>query len=119
MLQRRYLGEVARLVTQSIHQHPLRLALTTGPVSAFFSVLYQAIEEFVTLAPHEQFRELIVIAVTSIGMLLAIEPILGRIGPVRVHDSFTHEDDILIRAGAFLTIMATSLIHGLLHGHIS
>ena len=106
-------------MTQSLHQHPLRLALTTGLVSAFFSVLYQAIEEFLTLAPHEQFQELIVIAVTSIGMLLAIEPILERIGPVRVHESFRREDDILIRAGAFLTIAATALIHGLLHGHIS
>jgi hypothetical protein len=105
-------------VTQS-HQHPLRLALTTGLVSAFFIVLYQAIEEFLTLAPHEQFRELIVVAVTSIGMLLAIEPILERIGPVRVHHSFAREDDILIRAGAFLTIVAASLLHGLLHAHIS
>ena len=104
-------------MTQS-HQHPLRLALTTGLVSAFFIVLYQAIEEFLTLAPHEQFRELIVVAVTSIGMLLAIEPILERIGPVRVHHSFAREDDILIRAGAFLTIVAASLLHGLLHAHI-
>jgi hypothetical protein len=79
----------------------------------------QAVEEFVTLAPHEQFRELIVIAVTSIGMLLAIEPILERIGPVRVHHSVKREDDVLIRAGALLTIVATSLLHGLLHGHIS
>ena len=61
----------------------------------------EAIEEFLTLAPHEQFKELIVIAVTSIGMLLAIEPILERIGPVRVHDSFRREDDILIRAAPF------------------
>jgi len=106
-------------VNQSLHRHPLWLALTTGLVSAFFSILYQAIEEFLTLAPHEQFKELIVIAVTSIGMLLAIEPILERIGPVRVHDSFRREDDILIRAGALLTIVATSLLHGLLHAHIS
>ena len=119
MLQRRYLGEVARLVTQSLHHHPLRLALTTGLVSAFFSVLYQALEQFVALAPHEQFKELIVIAVTSIGMLLAIEPILERIGPVRVHESFRREDDVLIRAGALLTIVATALLHGLLHAHIS
>jgi hypothetical protein len=81
--------------------------------------MWQAIEEFLTLAPHEQLRELIVIAVVSIGMLLAIEPILERIGPVRVHESFRREDDILIRAGALLTIGATSLVHGLLHAHIS
>jgi hypothetical protein len=119
MPQRRYLGEVARLVTPSLHQHPLRLALTTGLVSAFFSVLYQAIEEFLFFAPQEQFKELIVIAITSIGMLLAIEPILERIGPVRAHESFKREDDVLIRAGAFLTIVATAFLHGLLHAHIS
>jgi hypothetical protein len=117
--QRGYFSRVATLVTQSLHQHPLRLALSAGLVSAFFSIMWQAIEEFLTLAPHEQLRELIVIAVVSIGMLLAIEPILERIGPVRVHESFRREDDILIRAGALLTIVATSLLHGLLHGHIS
>jgi hypothetical protein len=106
-------------VTKSLQPRPVWLALTTGLVSAFFSVLYQAIEEFLTLAPHEQLKELLVIAVTSIGMLLAIEPILERIGPVQVHDSFRREDDVLIRAGALLTIVATSLLHGLLHAHIS
>jgi hypothetical protein len=95
------------------------LALTTGLVSAFFSVLYQAIEEFVHLAPHDQLKELIVIAITSVGMLLAIEPILERIGPVRSQDSFKREDDVLIRTGAFLTIVATAFLHGLLHAHIS
>ncbi len=106
-------------MNQSLHRHPLWLALTTGLVSAFFSILYQAIDEFLTLAPHEQFKELIVIAVTSIGMLLAIEPILERISPVQAHQSFKREDDILIRAGAFLTIVATAFLHGLLHAHIS
>ena len=102
-------------MTDSAHRRPLMLALTTGLVSAFFSVLYQAIEEFLHLAPNQQFKELIVITVTSIGMLLAIEPILERISPVRTHESFKREDDVLIRAGAFLTIVATAFLHGLLH----
>ncbi len=95
------------------------LALTTGLVSAFFSVLYQAIEEFLHLPSDEQLKELIVITVTSGGMLLAIEPILERIGPVRAHQSFKREDDVLIRTGAFLTIAATAFLHGLLHAHLS
>ena len=106
-------------VSDSNHQPPLRLALTTGLVAAFFSVLYQAIEEFLHLAPKQQFKELIVITVTSVGMLLAIEPILERIGPVRANQSFKREDDVLIRAGAFLTIVATAFLHGLLHAHLS
>jgi hypothetical protein len=97
----------------------LRLALTTGLVSVFFSVVYQAVEEFLHLPGQGQLKEMIVIAVTSIGMLLAIEPILERISPRRAHESFRREDDILIRAGAFLTIVATAFLHGLLHAHIS
>jgi hypothetical protein len=88
-------------------------------VSAFFSVVYQAIEEFLAHPAHEQLQELIVIALTSIGMLLVIEPILERIGPVRMREATGRKDSILIRAGAFLTIVATSLLHGLLHSHIS
>jgi hypothetical protein len=110
---------VIKPVSQSPHPRPLWLALTTGLVAAFFSVLYQAIEEFLHLAPNQQFKELIVITVTSVGMLLAIEPILERIGPVREHHAFGHEDDILIRAGALLTIVATAFLHGLLHAHLS
>ncbi len=106
-------------VSDSTHRHSLTLALTPGLVSAFFSVLYQALEEFLHLAPNQQFKELIVITVTSVGMLLAIEPILERIGPVRAGLSFKREDDVLIRAGAFLTIVATAFLHGLLHAHIS
>jgi hypothetical protein len=102
-----------------LHPRPLSLALTTGLVSAFFSVLYQALEEFFHLPPDKQFKELMVIAMTSIGMLLAIEPILERISPVRTHESFTREDDVLIRTGAFLTIVATAFLDGLLHSHIS
>jgi hypothetical protein len=119
ILQRRYLIRVAKLVTHSLHQHPVRLALSTGIVSAFFSVLYQAIEEFLSHPPHDQLKELIVIAVTSIGMLLAIEPILERISPVRARRSSHRKDTALIQTGAFLTIVATSLLHGLLHAHIS
>ncbi len=95
------------------------LALTSGLVAAFFSVLYQAIEEFLHLPSDRQLKELIVITVTSVGMLLAIEPILERIGPVRAHQSFKREDDVLIRAGALLTIVATAFLHGLLHAHLS
>ncbi len=95
------------------------LALATGLVAAFFSVFYQAVEEFFSLAPHEQFKELMVIGITSIGMLLAIEPILERISPVRFREHSAREDDLLIRAGALLTIVATALLHGLLHAHIS
>ncbi len=95
------------------------LALTTGLVATFFSVLYQALEEFLHLPSDKQLKELIVITVTAVGMLLAIEPILERVGPVRAHRSFKREDDVLIRAGAFLTIVATAFLHGLLHAHLS
>jgi hypothetical protein len=81
--------------------------------------LYRAIEEFLSHPAHDQLKELIVIAVTSIGMLLAIEPILELISPVRVRPSSGRKDTALIQAGAFLTIVATSLLHGLLHAHIS
>lgn len=101
------------------HPHRIRLALTAGVIAAFFSLLLQAIEEFLHHPMEDQLKELVVIAITSIGMLLAIEPVLERIVPRREHHGFAHEDDILIRAGAFLTIVATSLLHGLLHAHIT
>jgi hypothetical protein len=106
-------------VTQPLHRHRLRIALTTGVVSAFFSILFQAIEEFLSLAPGAQLKELIVIAITSIGMLLAVEPILEKIAPVRVRQASARTDNVLIRTGAFFTIVATSLMHGLLHAHVS
>lgn len=95
------------------------LALTTGLVAAFFSVMYQALEEFFAATPKEQFKELLVIVITSAGMLLAIEPILERISPIRIRERTRRQDSLLIHAGALITIVATALLHGLLHAHIS
>ncbi len=101
-------------------QPSVRLVLAAGLYSAFFVLLWEALKDFVALGPHEQFRELVVITATSIGMLLVIEPILERIGPVRLRESSRQrKDSILVSLGVFLTVAAASLFHGLLHEHIN
>lgn len=93
----------------------LRLSISAGLSSCFVYLLYEAIQEFATLDLHHQLRQLAVIALTSIGMLLVIEPLLERMQITGTGDSQRKGKGLLIRVSAFAIIAITSLFHGLLH----
>jgi hypothetical protein len=93
----------------------LRLSMSAGLSSCFVFLLYEAIQEFATLDLHHQLRQLAVIALTSIGMLAVIEPLLERMQITDSGDSRRKGKGLLIRVSAFAIIAVTSLFHGLLH----
>jgi hypothetical protein len=93
----------------------LRLSISAGLSSCFVFLLYEAIQEFATLDLHHQLRQLAVIALTSIGMLAVIEPLLERMQITDAGDSHRKGTGLLIRVSAFAIIAVTSLFHGLLH----
>ncbi len=93
----------------------LRLSISAGLSSCFVFLLYEAIQEFATLDPQHQLRQIAVIALTSIGMLAVIEPLLERMQITDAGDSHRKGRGLLIRVSAFAIIAVTSLFHGLLH----
>ena len=93
----------------------LRLSISAGLSSCFVFLLYEAIQEFATLDLHHQLRQLAVIALTSLGMLAVIEPLLERMQITGAGDSHRRRKGLLIRVSAFAIIAITSLFHGLLH----
>ncbi len=93
----------------------LRLSMSAGLSSCFVFLLYEAIQEFATLDLHHQLRQLVVITLTSIGMLAVIEPLLERMQITDSGDSHRKRKGLLIRVSAFAIIAVTSLFHGLLH----
>ena len=54
----------------------LRLLTSAGLSSCFIFLLYEAIAAFAKLDLADQFGQLAVIALTSLGMLAVIEPLL-------------------------------------------
>lgn len=93
----------------------LRLSTSAGLSSCFIFLLYEAIAAFAKLDLADQFGQLAVIALTSLGMLAVIEPLLERMRIADRRDADREHKGFLIRASAFAIIAIASLFHGLLH----
>lgn len=92
-----------------------RLSMSAGLSSCFIFLLYEAIAAFAKLDPRDQLGQLAVIALSSLGMLAVIEPLLERMRIADRKDSAQKHKGLLIRASAFAIIAIASLFHGLLH----
>ncbi|MHB8383191.1 MAG: hypothetical protein ACYDC3_12745 [Candidatus Binataceae bacterium] len=93
----------------------LRLSISAGLSSCFIFLLYEAIAAFAKLDSRDQLGQLAVIALSSLGMLAVIEPLLERMRIADRKDSAKEHKGLLIRASAFAIIAVASLFHGLLH----
>lgn len=102
--------------------HRWKLSMSGGVGAAFGFVLFRAIHDFMQEGRGDQVHELMTIFLVSVAMLIFLEPVFDKLqhalGGPESHSAPKVPKSWALRFIVLVTLVLTSLFHGLLHSRI-